>query len=835
MKWLIRIVVALIVVFGLLSLGGYLVRRSWGRDVTSLEVKAGERAFHAQRDEMGVWQIRAGSPADLWFAFGYVQAVDREFQTELLRHVALGRLGELVGRSQAKRDRYMRLASRVARDEWDHLPTDSVIRQAAEAYVAGRKSFLAKAPTPEPIEYRLFGITRASFDAWEPWQVLAISRFHTWEFSYDFQEESRTVVSERALGADLLTTLFPADSLDVAALYAQPGARASVQSKPLGRARIGVPEFFSPVADKVTQTTPTQSQSLADLDPDWLQEKLYGTDMGASNAWLIGDSRSGLGATLCNDTHLGFSWPSPLFPIRYRMEQGSAPVEATGYMLPGLPAMVIGAVDSGETSLAWGITMAAYADVADLVSLDAKTLARSRHFNETYRFRDAKTGVLSEEKIVEEWTDFGPRVDDFAGTGKNRPLALDWLGYRRAPTVLEFFLRRNLQGTKDLREDLSGRWVYPAVNFFWLERDAQAPTVAGHIVTGLLFDRTRTLPRRPVTEAEARARRLSQPAERPWFERRDGGDAYFVVSGNQKVWPGELSRRTAGEWLDGARAEAILASFKEAVVKPEAPQTDFKSPSLVNFLHSARKMASANRLCAEMGSELILSCQRLLSEVDGWNGGLEVDAWVPSVVAGWYARTKAGLWPVTRRKLDDDVATAFLAWHRSNASNRALIDIFTDSKKRQAWEKASGQSFNDLLIESFRDNLEDLVAQRGPITEQWAWGDVHRIGWQHPAALAPEPIGTLLRDGLFGPPPEVPGGLDSPGRMDFSWSPDKPLEFPVKHGAVMRFCANLPVGGRSKVRWANATGSSGNPFSIWAKKFAADTFFKGKLFEVKSQ
>jgi acyl-homoserine lactone acylase PvdQ len=500
-------------------------------------------------------------------------------------------------------------------------------------------------------------------------------------------------------------------------------------------------------------------------------------------------------------------------------------------MLPGLPIVVIGNVNTGgDRSLAWGITMASFADVQDLVALEPATVAKARKVPETFRFRDPRTGLLSEESVVDEWTDFGPRVDSFVAGGEGRPLSLDWLGYRRTPSTMDFFVQRNLHGARDLREDLSERWSYPAVNFFWVERSGSEPTVSGHAVTGLLFDRARSGERRPISEREARGRRLSQPSERPWLEKKADGEAFFVVSGNQRVWTGELSRRTASEWYDGARAGAILADFKKAVVKPEASQTDFRSPSLLRFTREARKAVSSDRLCAEMGSQLMVACQRLLSALDSWDGALEVDDWVPSVAAGWYARTKAELWPADRRKLDEDTSAAFQAWHRSNSSNRALLALFSDASK---WEKTTGRNFRDVLVDSYRANLNALMNERGPLTEQWSWGGVHRLAWQHPAALAPEPLGTYLRDGLLGPAPIVPGGLDSPGRFDFTWSPDKPLEFPARHGAVMRFCATPLGGGKTRVRWSSVTGASGNPFSDWSKKLAEDSYFKGLLHELK--
>ena len=91
MKWIGRAFLVFVVLFGAVSVAGFFLRRSWGKDLNEIKFDADGRRFEAKRDDQGLWTIKAERREDLWFAFGYVQAVDREFQLELFR--ALARAG----------------------------------------------------------------------------------------------------------------------------------------------------------------------------------------------------------------------------------------------------------------------------------------------------------------------------------------------------------------------------------------------------------------------------------------------------------------------------------------------------------------------------------------------------------------------------------------------------------------------------------------------------------------------------------------------------------------------------------------------------------------------
>src|SRR5689334_2870759 len=98
MRWLLRIVAALLLLIVLAAGGTFLYLR------TSLPQEDGEIALNGpkaeiriERDAAGVPTIRAQSDEDAAFALGFVHAQDRLFQMDLMRRAGAGRLSETIG------------------------------------------------------------------------------------------------------------------------------------------------------------------------------------------------------------------------------------------------------------------------------------------------------------------------------------------------------------------------------------------------------------------------------------------------------------------------------------------------------------------------------------------------------------------------------------------------------------------------------------------------------------------------------------------------------------------------------------------------------------------
>ncbi|HRN68911.1 MAG TPA: penicillin acylase family protein, partial [Promineifilum sp.] len=63
---------------------------------------------HIFRDANGIPNIYAENTEDLYFAQGYVHAQDRMWQMEFWRHIAQGRVSEIVGEPGIENDKFIR-------------------------------------------------------------------------------------------------------------------------------------------------------------------------------------------------------------------------------------------------------------------------------------------------------------------------------------------------------------------------------------------------------------------------------------------------------------------------------------------------------------------------------------------------------------------------------------------------------------------------------------------------------------------------------------------------------------------------------------------------------
>jgi len=112
MKWIKRILLALVVIIAMAVLGIYIYLQNLKPDYSATVKMPGlSKEVEVVYDNYGIPHIYASNEEDLFYAFGYVHAQDRLFQMEILRRLADGRLSEVFGEAAVKSDRYFRLLS----------------------------------------------------------------------------------------------------------------------------------------------------------------------------------------------------------------------------------------------------------------------------------------------------------------------------------------------------------------------------------------------------------------------------------------------------------------------------------------------------------------------------------------------------------------------------------------------------------------------------------------------------------------------------------------------------------------------------------------------------
>jgi len=286
------------------------------------------------RDDAGIPQIYAETSEDLGFGLGLAMAEDRLWQMEMLRRLAAGRLGELLGERRlgglslhlpgptilAVDQFYRGLRMRaVGREERDLASPDG--RAAVDGLAAGVNAWVGQCrPRDLPPEFLLTGIRP---ERWTAEDSFAVGKLVGWLLSLSFP--AKPVLAALA-GHATLRALLPPDLAGGRCIIGdgggggRPHAPASLDL--LARQALGLP----------------------------------GPGSG-SNSWVLGGRRTASGKPLlCNDPHLLFGLPALWYPVALHGPDH----RVIGVTMPGIPAVLIGR----NEHLAWGLT-AVMADDGD--------------------------------------------------------------------------------------------------------------------------------------------------------------------------------------------------------------------------------------------------------------------------------------------------------------------------------------------------------------------------------------------------------------------------------------------------------------------------------------
>ncbi|MCB1169421.1 MAG: penicillin acylase family protein [Leptospiraceae bacterium] len=297
------IAVSVIIVL-LLSAYAFLVFRvpDYQGNVLTTEVQSEVTIY---RDSAGMPHIVAQSDSDAYVGLGYAMAQDRLFQMDLLRRASTGTLSEVLGPSTLRTDILFRTITAPTPASKIYAKMPEEVRAAMQSFSKGVN--LAMERESLPIEFLLLG-----YDP-EPWTpVDSIGAFYimSWDLSPAFSHEILYSLIKERLSAQAAGQLFPE--------YVRRG-----------------PDILTGM-----QASALDTELRTALEAHATYERLMGTeDAGASNNWVIGPDKSATGtAVVANDMHLGHGIPG----IWYQAHIMSPELNVTGFLLPGVPFVVVG-------------------------------------------------------------------------------------------------------------------------------------------------------------------------------------------------------------------------------------------------------------------------------------------------------------------------------------------------------------------------------------------------------------------------------------------------------------------------------------------------------------
>jgi len=340
------------------------------------------------RDSYGVPHVYADSQEALWYANGYVQAQDRLWAMDVLRHLGHGELSQLLGADFLDEDMSNREAlysEERMRAMYEQAPER--FRSALEAFADGvnRAAAEMQASGEMPAEYPAL---QRTFDPWEALDSVAISVYILGRFgAFGGGELSNadlvTTVQER-LGTDDGWAAFE----DV--VWAEHGSTYTTNHEPTSFRSLNQAALADPDAVPEAQWEATQAAANATSFPPNPQHRLTATDTTAdldhpagsadarsllssgsldiykgSNALAIGPEHTASGkAVLAGGPQLGYFTP----PILYEAGLHGPELSAEGTNVMGTP----GLSTAGHTdTLAW-TTTSGNSDAIDVVALPAE-------------------------------------------------------------------------------------------------------------------------------------------------------------------------------------------------------------------------------------------------------------------------------------------------------------------------------------------------------------------------------------------------------------------------------------------------------------------------------
>lgn len=746
MSLLNRILITTVaIVFALLALGGgtvtYLVASDYPRVNGDITVPGLSATVDVYRDDWGVPHIYADTPADLFFAQGYVQAQDRFWQMEFWRHTGSGRLSEIFGPSTLNTDRFIRTIGWRRAAEADLAILSTADRAVLQSFADGVNAYLAQNPTPA-LEFTILSLIGARYtpEPWTPLDSLTWAKVMAYDLGGNYDSELSRLLLYQTVGPQAVADLYPPYDYD--------------------RFPVMLPDF-APSGVAVPEATIT-SLLAANADLRALREATA-PDLGSNNWTISGDlTDTGL-PYLANDPHLGIQQPSIWYEVglHCRTVSPACPYDARGYSFSAAPGIIIG----HNANIAWGVTNVG-PDVQDLfieklnpadptqyevngewVQADVveelifvRGYVEPADYPDAELFYDAATDIttLALPVVI---TRNGPimsgvfSVDDKFTTSDSPTgelpaqygLALRWTA-NEPGSVLPAFLGLNTAANFDDFRAALRSYTAPSQNFVYADVQGNI----GYQMPGLIpirpGDYNGLFPVPGWTD-DAQWTGYVPFEELPYTYNPERG---YVITANNAVVGPDYPYIISLEWDYGHRArriEELVQQFStdgDGITRDEIAliQGDSQHPNFAEIRPYLETL--------EVSGAAADARDRLLA----WDGFSSTD----SVGASIYHTFWANLVILT---LLDDVGRDNLVGI-GNHSMEVLYPFLPDASHTY-WDDSTTpatESRDDIFVRALNATVNQLTERLGDNPQNWTWGTLHTANFRH-ATLGESGVGLI--------------------------------------------------------------------------------------------
>jgi len=693
MKILKKILVALLILLGIGLIIGILYVRQLSRKglpdysaEVKLEGMLGQVTVY--RDAYAVPHIYAENQEDLYRATGYIMAQDRLWQMDLFRRATTGRLSEIFGADLVETDLLMRALRIPEKSRMVLSRQKPEVLKAMEAFADGVNQYVEIHQDNLPLEFSLLGYKP---EAWVPEHTVNLVGYMAWDLTFPWRSETILFKIAQKIGPDnpKLLELVPDLSLQKTQ---------------------GYPEFSLEKTELVLNTNLLESSHKL--------EELGLVVFSGSNNWAVSGKKSTTGKPIfANDMHLGLFVPG----IWYQMHQViEGELNVTGVCLAGAPSVVAG----HNERIAWGITNGMVDDMDFyLETIHPESPDRYMFDGEWREMEVRKEKILIKGGDIAEktlrFTHRGPIISGFKGIS-DHALSMRWIGNEFSNEIYSGYLLNRARNWNEFKDAVK--------HFSSLSLNINYADVDGNI--GMYYCGSV-----PIRNGEGYFVFPGETDKHDWkgfvpFEELPhvyNPESGYVSSANNRATDETYPYYISQWFLPPHRIERIREMLGS---KEKLSIDDFKS--MHADLHSTLVDDILEDILAELGrvEDLSPSEKEALGFLKSWQGELTKDSAATTIF-------EKMIYHLTENLIRDELGDELLGEFLGNSALYLNLVVKMFRVKHSIWSDdiktlEIDEDFSQIVQKSFKDTVQDLVTNRGEDSEEWEWGNIHKLHLDHP-------------------------------------------------------------------------------------------------------
>lgn len=645
-------------------------------------------------DERGMPHIYAVNEHDLYLATGYITARERLWQMDLIRRSSAGRLSEIFGESYVQSDIFMRCLRIGENSEKILEKQPPEIIECLEAYTDGVNAFINSHKKHLPLEFRLLSY---SPEEWTLKDVVNIVGNMGWNLT------SRNLTSElfyyelaKKLGFEKAAQLIPGWKIEAPSIY--PGFKLD---------------------------SGVISETLALASSAEKQKELGIASFSGSNNWAVAGSRTETGMPLLsNDMHLPFGVPSIWMQVHQVVPEK---LNVTGVLIPGEPFIIAG----HNERIAWGMTNL----MVDDLDLYAEKVNPGNHSQYSFNGRWTDMKVTTEiirirkqpcDTVRLRFTHRGPIISDYRNIHESS-LSMRWSGNDPGNEIRSMYLINRAEDWDQFREGLS---TFRAIsqNFIYADIEGNIGLSSGGGI--------------PLRKGDGCLIRNGETGEFDWrgyvpfdqlpysYNPANG----HVSSANNKTADDDYPYYISSEFVMPYRIIRIRSMLEE---KERYGTEDFTRMINDQYSEYARLLTPYILKAAGSAVDLTVQESRILDTLSVWDHTMRCCLISPTIFECFRLCFRKNLLADELEGLYDNLyyMTGEYYMYRilTSGPDEWVNNINTPHS----------ESFNDIILKSYREAVDSLNHSFGRNIEKWEYGKNHSVTFTHP-------LGSLrILDRLF--------------------------------------------------------------------------------------